>query len=233
MTTTQGAPYQLLPDLSPDEYAALKEDIRRRGVCVPIEFDGDGNILDGHHRLKIFEELEAEGVQIPMYDQVVRHFDSEDAKKDYVLSINLKRRHLDSAQKAELFYKLRMPPFSMTLDQIAAVANVSNATVWRHLDSLPDEQRDNLAQLQTIGKDGKVYPAQFQIVERTLIPGEKAERDYAAREYVGRDQSAEIPVKYLIVIEVPNEQMQSSILNGLAAEPWADDDAVTIKAVSS
>jgi hypothetical protein len=231
--TSQTAPYQLLPPLSPEEYNALKDDIRQRGVCVAIEFDADGNVLDGHNRLQIWNELQDEGVDIPMYDQVVRQFESEDAKRDYVLALNLKRRHLDNAQKAELFYRLRMPPFNMTLDQIAAVANVSNATVWRRLDELPDEVKATLDDLQTVGKDGKIYPTTYQIVERTIIPGEKAERDYAAREYVGRDETAEIPAKYLIVIEVPNEQMQSEILEGLSAEPWADDANVTIKAVSS
>jgi hypothetical protein len=231
--TSQNAPYQLLPPLSPDEYAALKEDIRQRGVCVAIEFDGDGNLLDGHNRLRAWNELQDEGADVPMYDQVVRQFESEEAKRDYVLSINLKRRHLDNAQKAELFYRLRMPPFNMTLDQIAAVANVSNATVWRRLDELPDEVRDTLIELQTIGKDGKVYPSTYYIAERTIIPGEKAERDYAAREYVGRDETAEIPQKFLIVIEVPDEQTQSDILGFINDEPWASEEGVIVKAVSS
>lgn len=231
--TSQSAPYQLLPPLSPDEYKALKEDIRVRGVCVAIEFDSDGNLLDGHHRLQIWNELQDEGVDIPMYDQVVRQFDTEEAKKDYVLSINLKRRHLDNAQKAELFARLRQAPFNMTLEQIAGVANVSVATVWRRLDELPDDVRDTLAQLQTIGRDGKIYPTQFNIVERTIIPGEKAERDFASREYVGSDQTSEIPMKYLIVIEVPNEDAQAEILEFLSAQAFADDEDVTIKAVSS
>ena len=33
-----------------DVYAALKEDIRQRGVLLPIEKDEDGNTLDGRHR---------------------------------------------------------------------------------------------------------------------------------------------------------------------------------------
>ena len=31
------APYQLLPPLSPEDYAALKADIIARGVLVPVE----------------------------------------------------------------------------------------------------------------------------------------------------------------------------------------------------
>lgn len=231
--TSANAPYQLLPPLSPEEYTTLKEDIRARGVCVPIEFDGDGNVLDGHNRLQIWNELQDEGANIPMYDQVVRHFESEDAKRDYVLALNLKRRHLSNDQKAELYARLRLPPFNMTLEQIARVANTSTATVWRRLDELPDDVRDTLAELQTIGKDGKAYPTTYNIVERTLIPAEKAERDYASRAYVGSDQTHEIQPKYLIVIEVPDEEAQSTLLEALTAEEWADNPNYTIKAVSS
>ena len=49
--------YQVMPKLSADEYSELKTDIKERGVMVPIEFDELGNTLDGHHRLKICEEL--------------------------------------------------------------------------------------------------------------------------------------------------------------------------------
>lgn len=43
--------FQVMPPLSPDEYAELKADISARGVMVPIENDEDGNILDGHNDL--------------------------------------------------------------------------------------------------------------------------------------------------------------------------------------
>jgi hypothetical protein len=50
-------PYQLFPDLTTDEYKALREDINVRGVQVPVESDEDGHILDGYHRWKICQEL--------------------------------------------------------------------------------------------------------------------------------------------------------------------------------
>ena len=40
--------YQVMPDLTPEEYAELKSDIASRGVMVPVEFDEAGNVLDGH-----------------------------------------------------------------------------------------------------------------------------------------------------------------------------------------
>jgi ParB-like chromosome segregation protein Spo0J len=49
--------YQVTPDLSPDEYQELKADIAARGVQIAIEYDEDGNVLDGRHRLKACAEL--------------------------------------------------------------------------------------------------------------------------------------------------------------------------------
>ena len=41
---------QLLPDLPPEQYDALKADIAECGVVVAIDVDEFGPILDGHHR---------------------------------------------------------------------------------------------------------------------------------------------------------------------------------------
>lgn len=60
--------YQLLPDLSDDEYDELKADIAERGVMVAVEYDGDGNLLDGHHRERACHEL-----GIADYPSVVRY----------------------------------------------------------------------------------------------------------------------------------------------------------------
>src|SRR5262245_51101757 len=46
----------LFPDLNPTDFAALKEDIRKHGVKVPILLHG-GQILDGRQRYKACQEL--------------------------------------------------------------------------------------------------------------------------------------------------------------------------------
>ena len=50
--------YQFFPPLPEETYAALERDIRRRGIQSPIEVDGEGRVLDGHHRLAIARKLE-------------------------------------------------------------------------------------------------------------------------------------------------------------------------------
>ena len=92
MTTTiqQDHTYQFFQPLSDEEYTALKRDIEARGIKVPIELDNDGNILDGHHRWEIAQELGLPEEKIPT---VTRDDLSTEADKiAHVLKVNLLRR---------------------------------------------------------------------------------------------------------------------------------------------
>jgi ParB-like nuclease domain len=51
MTIRDTLKYQLMPDMSPPEFEALKADIAQRGVVLPIDVDESGEIIDGHHAL--------------------------------------------------------------------------------------------------------------------------------------------------------------------------------------
>jgi ParB-like chromosome segregation protein Spo0J len=89
-------PWQVMPPLSTEEYAGLREDIAAHGVLVPITVDQHGVIIDGHHRAKIAEEL---GISCP---RAVREFANDDERHDAALGLNLKRRHLNREQMREL-----------------------------------------------------------------------------------------------------------------------------------
>lgn len=75
-------------------------DIAQRGVLVPVETDEQGNVLDGHHRAMIADEL---GIR---YRKIRRKFDSERAKVEHALKLNLLRRNLGPVAWAEAFRKL-------------------------------------------------------------------------------------------------------------------------------
>ncbi|MBN9271009.1 MAG: ParB N-terminal domain-containing protein, partial [Mesorhizobium sp.] len=49
--------YQLLPPLSAEEFQSLERSIIEHGVLVAVEYDGAGEIIDGHNRVKICESL--------------------------------------------------------------------------------------------------------------------------------------------------------------------------------
>ena len=88
--TQQDHTYQFFQPLSPQEREALKEDIKQRGIQVPIELDNAGAILDGHHRWEIAQELGVLEAQIPI---VVRDdLKTEADKIAHVLKVNLLRR---------------------------------------------------------------------------------------------------------------------------------------------
>lgn len=157
--------FQFLPNLSDEEYRALKSDIAKRGVQVPIEFDEQGNILDGHHRLKACQEL-----GIKDYPSIIRVGMSEEEKFEHVLALNLDRRHLNREQRDELILTLRKRGYSIR--QIAEMLGVGNATVIRICSGVPngtpepehfvDSGSINIEPEfpeRVIGKDGKNYPA--------------------------------------------------------------------------
>lgn len=137
--------YQLLPELSEGEFEALKADIGERGVMVPVEFDEDGNVLDGHHRLRACEEL---GVDCP---SIVREGLSEVEKRSHARRMNLARRHLSSADKrAVIADELRDNP-ELSNSALAKMLGVSDNTVGsvRRAEGLESDVRR--------GADGKVY----------------------------------------------------------------------------
>lgn len=140
--------YQLMPALSKDEYTKLRDDISKRGVMVPIEYDELGNVLDGHHRIRICQEL-----GITDWPRFIRKGLTEDEKKSHAIALNLARRHLSNEQRRPFWEQMRQA--GMTLEAIAkADGTVSPKTVQRALDAvLSNDKTDKVT-----GKDGKKYP---------------------------------------------------------------------------
>lgn len=137
--------FQLLPPLTDDEYEALKADIAERGVLVPIELDDEGNILDGHHRRQIAEEL---GLDCPT---IIRKGLSEGEKRSHARALNLHRRHLNRAQKRTLIAE--------ELSENPTESNVIIATRLGCSDVTVGKIRKELGLTgEIVGQDGKVYP---------------------------------------------------------------------------
>jgi len=152
--------YQLLPSLTEQEYQSLKSDIAIRGIIVPIEFDEDGNVLDGHHRLRAWNELKREdGVFLPdHYPSVTRGGLSEEQKRNHVRALNIMRRHLTKDQREELWADMRKD--GATYQQIADATGVDAATVWHSVieNSITHTDSSITQPTKVKGKDGKLYP---------------------------------------------------------------------------
>lgn len=143
--------YQVMPDLTPIEYEALKADIEERGVLVPVEVDECGAILDGHHRVKAWQELRSEGVNVADYPRMIRAGLTEEQKRNHARSLNVLRRHLSKEQRDEVMIAMRRD--GMSYRQIAEAVGVSHTEVARSTAGVT-------IVTPVKGSDGKQYPAQ-------------------------------------------------------------------------
>ena len=91
---------KLVPKLSSEEYATLKESIKENGMWIPILVNPQGEVLDGHHRFRVCVELEIK----PKI--AIREFETKLLEKKFVIKCNLERRHLNDFQKSELVMTL-------------------------------------------------------------------------------------------------------------------------------
>ena len=148
--------YQLLPEMTEEQYTALKADIADRGVMIPLEYDEAGNLLDGHHRLKACMEL-----GITDFPRITRHFKTEEEKCYHIQAINAVRRHLTQEQMRQVISKqLQYAPHKSDR-QIATDLGVSNSTVSLLRKEM--EKNNELCESHSsIGADGKERPRQVE-----------------------------------------------------------------------
>src|ERR1700680_3462260 len=116
--------YQVMPNLTRQDYEALKADIASRGVLIPIEYDQDGNVLDGHHRLRACKEL-----GVSDWPKFIRKGLSEEEKRQHARQLNLARRHLNQEQKRQLIQDQLKDTPHRSNRQIAGGLGVDHKTV--------------------------------------------------------------------------------------------------------
>lgn len=90
----------LFPEMRPEEYETLKEDIRVNGLRSPIVF-WRGQLIDGRHRIRACEEL---GIN---WDNFAEEAGADQDPVTEALSLNLHRRHLTPGQLAMVADKVR------------------------------------------------------------------------------------------------------------------------------
>ncbi len=147
--------YQVLPDLPAEEFQALKEDIRCRGVQLPIEVTTEDEILDGHQRLRACAQLGIKDYPV----KVVAGLKTDQAKRHHAIKANVLRRQLTREQRRTLIAdELRRTRGKLSNRVLAGLFGCSDhtiATVRRELES-----GAHIAHLDRAeGKDGKSYPS--------------------------------------------------------------------------
>lgn len=91
---------KMLRPLTELKYSSIKEDIKLNGQWDPIKINQEGEILDGHHRFRICQELNIE----PKTE--VMSFSSKSAEKIFVKNSNRLRRQLNDFEEAEIAYSI-------------------------------------------------------------------------------------------------------------------------------
>jgi ParB-like chromosome segregation protein Spo0J len=130
---TLSEPFQVMPPLSTEQVAALREDIERRGVLVPIVVDQHARVIDGHNRLTICRRL---GIDPPI--EVRQVADDEDARQ-LALTLNLARRHLTRQQVRDLIGReceLRPEVSDRAIARLIGVSPSTVAAVRRPVSNL-------------------------------------------------------------------------------------------------
>jgi hypothetical protein len=167
---TDVTPYQLFDALPAHIEDALRASIERFGVLVPVVRDQHGNVIDGHHRARIADELDVR------YRVDVVTITDEDEGVELARHLNTRRRHLSGEQLREHIVMLaqRMTPAGvgeLSQNEIAQVAGVSQQYVGQVLNDPEVTSTSNLPESRR-GADGKVYPAR-----RPAIVAAKNERE--------------------------------------------------------
>ena len=145
--------YQMLPELPPEQFAALKQDIAERGVQVAIVVDEYGAILDGHNRAKACREL-----GINDYPVEVRSGLTEVEKRIFARKLNVLRRHLTREQVRQLIADQLRDTADWADRRIGHELGVDHKTVGAVRGDLGST--GEIPQLEkTIGDDGKARPA--------------------------------------------------------------------------
>jgi hypothetical protein len=154
-----------LPRLTSEQFAALLEDIRERGVQTAIEIDAaTGEILDGRARVSICKQLKLRNYP----RRVVSGLRTEEDRRHHRLKANCLRRQLDKTMiKSLVLDEMRRKPQSDRV--LAAIFGFSHTTIanWRREfvaggNLLPTGER--------CGRDGKNYPVRPPTAIYTTTP---------------------------------------------------------------
>ncbi|MCS6807205.1 MAG: ParB/RepB/Spo0J family partition protein [Bacteroidota bacterium] len=97
---------------SEDYFSKLRDDIRERGIIVPLLAKKDDVLLAGHNRLQVALELGLQSVPV----QYVLDTLTEAAEREFIIKDNLYRRQFSTAEWISLYKKL-YPDFDVLIRQ--------------------------------------------------------------------------------------------------------------------
>lgn len=140
----------------------LCEDIRRRGIIVPLIAKRDGTLLAGHNRLMVARELNLKLIPV----QYVQEELSDEREREFIIKDNILRRHLSPEKRINL-YKKAYPDFEATFlnNETRTVGGrtkngeTNRLTIARIAEETGQKEETVKKQLQTYRKKrGETFP---------------------------------------------------------------------------
>ncbi|MDB2687090.1 ParB N-terminal domain-containing protein, partial [Mariniblastus sp.] len=143
--------YRVFPSASKEERERLKQSIDEVGLKNPVVIDEHGNVIDGHDRRDVCEELDVDW----KVNAIVKMGLSEAEKVGLAIELNLWRKSIipNAKQKKELVEKYLQANPQVSGNRIADLFGISQSTASRITKSLIQVGRLEKP-LSTIGKDG-------------------------------------------------------------------------------
>lgn len=234
---------EIFPLIEGDEFGKLVEDIRANGLIEPIWIHPDGSIIDGRNRYRAC-------VQVGI-DPTTRVWDGEGSLLDFVLSMNLHRRHLNQSQlacvavlslafrEAEADAKERQLAQLKRGDEIPVKAFVPEREMGQSRDKVAKSFEVSPRYVSDAKKLQQDHPVLFDNVragEKTITEA-KAEIK-AAKKAETVEQIAKEPAPFptgpfrVIVIDPPwKYESRSEDITHRARNPYPDMDIEAIKAL--
>jgi len=190
----------------------LRLTIPTYGILVPVIYrSGTNEIIDGRHRLKVREELEAQGIRIML---PVHHVDTDNPEEVDQIVNSVRRPWQDTEQRRKLVAQLRKKGHSY--QRIADAVGTGETTVRRDLKakaaSSPFGEPADQSPTTSTGKDGKKQAAKKATPEevarawemkdsgmstadiaKELERGQRTVRDWFAKERPQATQQAQPP----------------------------------------
>jgi ParB-like chromosome segregation protein Spo0J len=210
--------YQLLPDMGPAEFEALRADIAERGVVVPIDIDEAGEIIDGHHRYRAWLALKKN--EPP--PTIVREGLSDQDKRAFARKNNILRRHLTREQvRAIVAAQLKDTP-QWADNRIAKDIGVDGKTVGDVRTELVSTSEIPKFE-RLIGADGKERPAKRQ---QRPSKADQIERDAAEglKKALGYDRAAVEALPNDVKLAFFNAGIPKDSVIVVEGSPWPEPD---------
>jgi hypothetical protein len=203
----------LLPAMSSTEYAELRKDLRVRGLLIPIMMY-EGKVLDGRNRLRGCLD---EGIT-PRFEEY-----AGDDPIGYVLSMNVRRRHLDPSQLAMVAAKAK----ALYAAQAAAAQEASRAKPGEKANAratVPGRQPSQKHQGTANARAAAAAGSSEKSVERASTVLSKG-----APEVVAAVEAAILPVKSAAILVKESAEVQRQVVAEVKAGKKPSAALATIK----